>query len=55
MGGLSAPVAVTPPWLLKLMIEYAFSKHFVILGDVQSLGLFDAQIDAGGRNTSMTQ
>jgi len=32
-----------------------FSKHFVILGNVESLGLLDAQIGAGGRNTGMTQ
>ena len=32
-----------------------FSKHFVILGNVQCLGLLDAQIGAGGRNTRMTQ
>ena len=32
-----------------------FSKHFVILGNVESLGLLDAQIGAGGRDTSMTQ
>tara|TARA_E500000178_G_scaffold242025_1_gene238534 strand:- start:280 stop:471 length:192 start_codon:yes stop_codon:yes gene_type:complete len=54
MGELSASAAVTPPWLLKLMIEYAFSKHFVIHGNVESIGLLDAQIGAGGRNTSVT-
>jgi len=32
-----------------------FSKHFVILGNVEGLGLLDAQIGAGGRDTSMTQ
>jgi len=29
-----------------------FSKHFVILGDVECLGLFDAQIGTGGCNSA---
>ena len=32
-----------------------FSKHFVILGNVQCLGLFDSQIGAGGCDASVTQ
>ena len=32
-----------------------FSKHFVILGDVECLGLLDAQIGAGGCYASVTQ
>ena len=32
-----------------------FSKHFVILGNVECLGLLDTQIGAGGCNTGMTQ
>jgi len=32
-----------------------FSKHFVILGNVECLGLFNAQIGAGCRDTGMTQ
>jgi len=32
-----------------------FSKHFVILGDIQSLVPLDAQIGAGGCYAGMTQ
>ena len=32
-----------------------FSKHFVILGDVECLGLLDAQIGAGGGYAGVTQ
>ena len=32
-----------------------FSKHFVILGDVECLGLLDAQICAGGCYAGVTQ
>ena len=32
-----------------------FSKHFVILGNVQCLGLFDSQIGAGSCDASVTQ
>ena len=32
-----------------------FSKHFVILGDVECLGLFDSQIGVGGCDASVTQ
>ena len=32
-----------------------FSKHFVILGDVQRLGLLDDQIGAGGGYAGLTQ
>ena len=32
-----------------------FSKHFVILGDVESLGLLDAQIGAGSCHAGVTQ
>ena len=32
-----------------------FSKHFVILGDVECLGLLDAQIGAGGCHAGVTQ
>ena len=31
-----------------------FSKHFVILGYVQCLGLFDSQTGAGGCDASVT-
>ena len=32
-----------------------FSEHFVILGNVECLGLLDAQIGAGGCYTGVTQ
>ena len=32
-----------------------FSKHFVILGDVQRLGLLDDQIGSGGGYAGVTQ
>ena len=32
-----------------------FSRHFVILGNVESLGLLDAQIGAGGCHAGVTQ
>ena len=31
-----------------------FSKHFVILGNIECLGLFDAQIGAGGCHAGVT-
>ena len=32
-----------------------FSKHFVVLGNVECLGLLDAQIGAGGCYAGVTQ